>query len=542
MTISIPREFHRTVIGRSGYNAREIEKRTRVQTILPEKETGSWDILLKGPENYLAQAKAMLQDMIPELTAISVVANATTRAVLASDEFLEELPMRIKKDYDVDLLAYVAPEDAEIDHCWIVLEYRRSNLNADHARSWLLDYLASKQITVIHADPARLPTEFPATPTTESLSTAFQHFNNKLFAPANPEQVPVSTFNYSLFDAEGFRVGHFIVTCCVFFGKGLIRFVSISKASKGAGSAPNLRNLFDDAGRPINPIRKSQSELAENLFMDAVQNRARRLTNSSVNYSEGESYGYTNYDSPTTFFPPQGAPFAPQNPDDSSGTSQPSEGSPPRGGGLRTESSDDGRMSPRMNNMRGWSPPRTVDRAMSPPRRSSPLRSFSPAAARGGYSPVERMEEIFESPDPSDAEEGVISDDLINRILHMSMSDEDVKNPRDKDYLAVKIVLESLGLEKFLDQFIEQEVNLSQVFPLELLLIVTFGPFSDRFFDLQDTRRLRPSNTRRQHSRCPKKDSQRGQASRQILPSFIDLDPNFLSKTNFLCSFFLLFL
>jgi len=178
----------------------------------PEKEKGSVEISLKGPEGYIAQAKAMLLDLVPEVLAIYITANNRSYEVLTSDEFVEEIMLRVKRDYDVDLFSFAADpnENEGLDQFWLVLEYRRNNLNAEHARKWLLEYLASKSITVEHAEPTRTA-EFIANSTSDSM--AFQPFSSQVFAPAQPEQ---QSFNYSLFDTEGFRVSRIFISSLFF--------------------------------------------------------------------------------------------------------------------------------------------------------------------------------------------------------------------------------------------------------------------------------------------------------------------------------------
>ncbi|KAI9021195.1 hypothetical protein DFJ74DRAFT_672201 [Hyaloraphidium curvatum] len=415
--IHIPREFHRTVAGRGGYNIREIEKRTRVTAALPEKESGSGDIVLKGPEQYISQAKAMLQDIVPEITAIYVKATPRAREVLMSDEFLDEIALRAKQSFDVDLLPYVPRDEEDVDQVWVVMEHRKASQTADEGRKWVLEYLAGKKLEIEQVDQAqRTPAPEPPSMPITTAAEAFQHFNSKLFAPVQPSESP--SYSYSLFDTEGF------------------------KAARGVGSAPNLRSLFDESSKAVGGMRRSQSELVDNLFMDAIVNRNRRLTESSLESPAPSLYG--TYDSPTTFFPPP-APFGQRAAEESSTYIS---DSPPRlVPRARTDSSDEGTMSPGNPSMRAWSPPRSNDRAPSPPRRGSPLRSYTP------------IEEIFESPDPSDAEDIILSDDLINRVLRMGMAEAEEEPTKHKEYAPVRIILESLNLQKFVDHFIEQEID-----------------------------------------------------------------------------------
>lgn len=59
-TVSIPRRYHRTLLGEKSIFIRDIESKTNSKVRFPDKETASDVVTVFGPESQVQMAAAML--------------------------------------------------------------------------------------------------------------------------------------------------------------------------------------------------------------------------------------------------------------------------------------------------------------------------------------------------------------------------------------------------------------------------------------------------------------------------------------------------
>jgi hypothetical protein len=88
----------------------------------------------------------------------------------------------------------------------------------------------------------------------------------------------------------------------------------------------------------------------------------------------------------------------------------------------------------------------------------------------------------------------------------MSMNDDEKADPKDKDYGPVRVVLESLGLQKFVDQFMDQEVSIGDHDLAHAFLTYRSPNIADRFPHFQNAGRWGLENPGRAHLGSTEKD------------------------------------
>ena len=74
-TVSIPRRYHRTLLGEKSIFIHDIEAKTNCNVRFPDKETASDYVTIFGPESQVQIAATMLFVRIPRLSCIESIAD-----------------------------------------------------------------------------------------------------------------------------------------------------------------------------------------------------------------------------------------------------------------------------------------------------------------------------------------------------------------------------------------------------------------------------------------------------------------------------------
>ncbi|KAG1766473.1 cytoplasmic protein [Suillus occidentalis] len=99
-TLSIPRRYHRTLLGEKAIFIHDIETKTNSRVRFPDKETASDVVTIFGPESQVQIAAAMLLEHVPFEADMAVPPSADLPKVCASADFITFVE-RIKREFQV---------------------------------------------------------------------------------------------------------------------------------------------------------------------------------------------------------------------------------------------------------------------------------------------------------------------------------------------------------------------------------------------------------------------------------------------------------
>ncbi|GAA5960289.1 hypothetical protein JCM3765_002531 [Sporobolomyces pararoseus] len=213
-TVSIPRRYHRTLLGEKSIFIHDIEAKTNSAVRFPSKETASDVVSIFGPESQVHIAAQMLLDHVPFEAEYRLPHSAEMAALTLSQDFVN-LTEKIKRDLNITILPWVdrsgAGEETIIRFC-----LNRSNVDfLATSRDLVEEYLVQRKIELY---PGSLR------PRSESFADVFAPFNSKL----------LSTSNMTGVDGEQRpepRVGS-------------------DRKLRLAASSPNIKAIFDAPGGP----------------------------------------------------------------------------------------------------------------------------------------------------------------------------------------------------------------------------------------------------------------------------------------------------
>ncbi|GAA5837105.1 hypothetical protein JCM3766R1_006535 [Sporobolomyces carnicolor] len=213
-TVSIPRRYHRTLLGEKSIFIHDIEAKTNSAVRFPSKETASDVVSIFGPESQVHIAAQMLLDHVPFEAEYRLPHSAEMAALTLSQDFVN-LTEKIKRDLNITILPWVdrsgAGEETIIRFC-----LNRSNVDfLATSRDLVEEYLVQRKIELY---PGSLR------PRSESFADVFAPFNSKL----------LSTSNMSGVDGDQRpepRVGS-------------------DRKLRLAASSPNIKAIFDAPGGP----------------------------------------------------------------------------------------------------------------------------------------------------------------------------------------------------------------------------------------------------------------------------------------------------
>ncbi|EAL23071.1 hypothetical protein CNBA5960 [Cryptococcus deneoformans B-3501A] len=173
-SVTIPRRYHRTLLGEKGIFIHDIETKTNSVFRFPYKETASDVVTIFGPESQVHIAAAMLLDHVPFEADLPVPPNPELSRLVASADFIL-FTERIKRDHQI---AIVPSSKLGLGN-EAIFKFRCQRSNVDFlgtAIDALEDWLSQNNIQVYPKNVNKRP---------ESFTDAFSHFNSKLLSTTN---------------------------------------------------------------------------------------------------------------------------------------------------------------------------------------------------------------------------------------------------------------------------------------------------------------------------------------------------------------------
>ncbi|OUM63608.1 hypothetical protein PIROE2DRAFT_61186 [Piromyces sp. E2] len=284
----IPRQFHSYVAGKNAYNISNIEKEYKVKISFPEKESGSNNIEITGGELQVNKARYALQELIPEVYDIHISNADAVRNIINSEEFNENIISNLDK-YDMKLFYYL-PENNENDsenECTLILQYRKGSPDFENARKLVKDYFAdnTNSADIYHISRVNSYSSLSSQrKSTENLNT-LSALNNQSSLPStigssiNPNpisQSQINPFGNKIIEEEkndktptslasmDSKVTYSDYS--LFDNNVIYSFELPFKNTRAVGSAPNLRTFFDDNVIIGNSnLQRSQSDINNDL-------------------------------------------------------------------------------------------------------------------------------------------------------------------------------------------------------------------------------------------------------------------------------------
>ena len=105
-TVSIPRRYHRTLLGEKSIFIHDIENKTNSMVRFPNKETASDIVNIFGPESQVHIAAQMLLDHVPFEAEYRLPHSEQMSQLALATDFLE-LQDKIKQDLNITILPWV---------------------------------------------------------------------------------------------------------------------------------------------------------------------------------------------------------------------------------------------------------------------------------------------------------------------------------------------------------------------------------------------------------------------------------------------------
>ncbi|KAJ7357125.1 cytoplasmic protein [Mycena albidolilacea] len=184
-TVSIPRRYHRTLLGEKAIFIHDIETKTNSQVRFPPKETASDIVTIFGPESQVQIAAAMLLDHVPFEADMNVPPSPELARLCVSPDF-NSLVERIKRELQVSVVPNIKMSIVNEDNgtetpSEYTFKFRCQRSNSDFlitAREMLEQFLGNHNI---HLFP---PPVSHVHKRGDSFAEAFPHFDSKLLSTA----------------------------------------------------------------------------------------------------------------------------------------------------------------------------------------------------------------------------------------------------------------------------------------------------------------------------------------------------------------------
>lgn len=192
-TLSIPRRYHRALLGEKAIFIHDIETKTNSRVRFPDKETASDVVTIFGPESQVQIAAAMLLEHVPFEADMAVPPSADLPKVCASADFMTFVE-RIKREFQVIITPNVkAPtpsttNNASASSSSVVgdvgeysFKFHCQRSNSDFllaAREMLEQFLLNHNVHVYPSPTAHTHKRG------DSFAEAFPHFDSKVLSTA----------------------------------------------------------------------------------------------------------------------------------------------------------------------------------------------------------------------------------------------------------------------------------------------------------------------------------------------------------------------
>ncbi|KAK8850505.1 hypothetical protein IAR55_004423 [Kwoniella newhampshirensis] len=170
-SVSIPRRYHRTLLGEKSIFIHDIEQKTNSIVRFPYKETASDIVTIFGPESQVHIAAAMLLDHVPFEADLHVPPNLELTRLITSPDFIL-FTERVKRDHQIAIVP--SAKFGQGEEAIFKFRCQRSNIDfLGTSRDALEEWLGQHNIQVYPSN---------ATKRVDSFADAFSHFNSKLLA------------------------------------------------------------------------------------------------------------------------------------------------------------------------------------------------------------------------------------------------------------------------------------------------------------------------------------------------------------------------
>jgi hypothetical protein len=201
-TLSIPRRYHRTLLGEKAIFIHDIESKTNSRVRFPDKETASDVVTIFGPESQVQIAAAMLLEHVPFEADMAVPPSLDLPVVCASPEFVAFVE-RVKREFQVSITPNLKPpapihstngSSTSLDHAQASpqmaqmqsqgeysFKFRCQRSNSDFllaAREMLEQFLLNHNVRVYPSPTAHTHKRG------DSFAEAFPHFDSKVLSTA----------------------------------------------------------------------------------------------------------------------------------------------------------------------------------------------------------------------------------------------------------------------------------------------------------------------------------------------------------------------
>ncbi|ORY26615.1 hypothetical protein BCR39DRAFT_254880 [Naematelia encephala] len=143
--VSIPRRYHRTLLGEKSIFIHDIEHKTNSVVRFPYKETASDIVTIFGPESQVHIAAAMLLDHVPFEADLHVPPNPEVNRLISTTEFLL-FAERVKRDHQIAIVP--SAKFGQGDEAIFKFRCQRSNIDfLGTARDSLEEFLAQHNVS-----------------------------------------------------------------------------------------------------------------------------------------------------------------------------------------------------------------------------------------------------------------------------------------------------------------------------------------------------------------------------------------------------------
>ncbi|TCD70046.1 hypothetical protein EIP91_005027 [Steccherinum ochraceum] len=183
--VSIPRKYHRTLLGEKSIFVHDIEAKTNSKVHFPDKETASDLVTVFGPESQVQIAVTMLLEHIPFEADMAVPPHPELTRICSSPDFMS-FTERVKRDFQVIIVPNVkAPAAVNGNASEAAMEcsfkFRCQRSNSDFlvtAREMLEQFLVSHNVHIYPSATSRTHKRG------DSFADAFPHFDSKVLSTA----------------------------------------------------------------------------------------------------------------------------------------------------------------------------------------------------------------------------------------------------------------------------------------------------------------------------------------------------------------------
>lgn len=186
-TVSIPRRYHRTLLGEKAIFIHDIESKTNSRVRFPDKETASDVVTIFGPESQVQIAATMLLDHVPFEADMAVPRNNDLPRLVSSPDFAA-LVEQVKRDLAVSIspnfksaMAYANGSGAPEPPTDYSFKFRCQRSNSDSlidARETLEQFLLNHNVHVYPSSTSHTHKRG------DSFAEAFPHFDSKVLSAA----------------------------------------------------------------------------------------------------------------------------------------------------------------------------------------------------------------------------------------------------------------------------------------------------------------------------------------------------------------------